>query len=136
MEDVMNKSLLAASAALAITTLFVSGAQAGCGGGGYDYGYSYQSEWHPTRHHVRVARREPVQVAKADDKPANAPVNAVTENSSIATVTAKASESKPTEIVKTAAVNAAKPAVDASTAKVGCMKYFPSVGMTLTVPCE
>jgi hypothetical protein len=125
----MDKSLLAAGAALAITTLFVSGAQAGCGGGGYGYGYSYQSEWHPTRHQVRVAHREPIHVAKADEKPANTPVKAVTENSSIATV----AQNKATQTVKTAA---AEPAIDANTSKVGCMKYFPSVGMTLTVPCE
>ena len=126
----MDKSLLAAGAAFAITTILASGAQAGCGGGGYGYyrEYSYQSEWHPTRHQVRVAHRQPIQAAKADEKPANTPVKAVTENSSIATVV----QNKTTQTVKTAAANV----VDASTTKVGCMKYFPSVGMTLTVPCE
>ena len=83
----------------------------------------------PTRHPVRVAHRQPIQVAKADEKRANTPVKAVTENSSIATV----AENKATQTVKTAA---AEPTIDASTAKVGCMKYFPSVGMTRTVPCE
>jgi hypothetical protein len=132
MEDEMNRSLLAAGAALAITATFASGAQAGCGGGGYGYSrqYSHQSEWRPARRKIHVAQpREPIHVAKADDKPAVAPVKSVaqTENSSIAMVAVKVSENQTTGTLKT---------VDANPAKVGCAKYFPSVGISLTVSCE
>ncbi|HEY7670467.1 MAG TPA: hypothetical protein VH852_07515 [Hyphomicrobium sp.] len=75
-----------------------------------------------------VARAEPEAKTEKVEEPAK------TENSSISTATIAPAEATPaTEPVKTEA----KPEDGNSSAtKLGCKQFFPSVGMTLSVPCE
>ncbi len=152
----MNKSLLAIAAALvAATTMFATAAEAGfrvrLGFGGplpafTAYGNSGSYE-HKSCHKraYRAARRqekEPVRVSKkasstasvaslettAEPTPSKV---AETENSTISVTGAKVAEAQ---------IDATK--TDEPTQKVavakdpGCKKFFPSVGMTLSVPCE
>ena len=154
----MNKQLLAiATALIAATTLFASNADAGFGirigfGGplpsfiahGNDFGRgssgsSYRKrEYRAARHQekppVRVTKKvaETTSIAKADDKPAVAPElsNAQSENSSISVASAEV-VAKTTE-PKTVAIASE----DTSSKSLDCKKFFPSVGMTLSVPCE
>jgi hypothetical protein len=149
----VTKFLTAAAAAfLAIATLLGSSAQAGfnvrlaapagfstlekagCGGGGYRrvYRKRYQSARRSVKRTVQVARKpvaEKVAVAKVEPEAeieTTEPV--VSENSSISTASGKVAEAKPVETAKPEKVAAVK--------EVGCKKFFPSVGMTLTVSCE
>ena len=74
-----------------------------------------------------------VKVAKAvDTAPVDTPKKAETEtdteNSSIATATLEPSTSGDAEKAPAEKAPASK--------SVGCKKFFPTVGMTLTVPCE
>ncbi len=147
----MNKMLIALAAAfLAVTAMFGSSAQAGfnvrlgvpagfsqvhaagCGGG---YFRSYRRRAHhtarrsvkPTIHVARKHAAETVNVAKVEDKPeTTTSAVADTENSSISVTDGKVAEAVTPEPEKKVAV-----AKD-----LGCKKFFPSVGMTLTVPCE
>ncbi len=154
----MNKSLIAlATALIAATTMFASAAQAGFGirlgfGGplpsfvahGNDYGGGSSTSKYRKREY-RAARRQekaPVRVtkkaaetttiAKADDKPAVAPAlsKAESENSSISLASADV-VAKTTEPKTVASVSE-----DTSSKSLDCKKFFPSVGMTLSVPCE
>ena len=82
---------------------------------------------------IEKPRNEPVKVAKADgetQKPAR--VAAESEASSITVASAEVHE------VAAAAAPAAVAAVDTATSSrpTDCKKFFASVGMTLTVPCE
>jgi hypothetical protein len=88
----------------------------------------------------RIVRSEPeskkVKVAKAAD-PApvktDTPEKAETENSTITTATLQPDGNA--DAKETAAPE--KPAAENKANKnVGCKKFFPTVGMTLTVPCE
>ena len=154
----MNKQLLTiATALIAATTLFASNADAGFGirlgfggplpafvahGNGYGGGssdYSYRRrEYHAARHQekapVRVTKKavETPTIAKADDKPIVAPELSKTEseNSSISLASADV-------VAKTTEPNTvATASEDTSSKSSDCKKFFPSVGMTLTVPCE
>lgn len=149
----MTKMLTAAAAAfLAISALVGSGAQAGfnvrlaapagfstlekagCGGGGYRrvHRKRYQSARRSVKRNVQVARKpvaEKVVVAKAEpEAKIETATPVIAENSSISTASGKVAEAKPVEIAKPEKVAAVK--------EVGCKKFFPSVGMTLTVSCE
>jgi hypothetical protein len=68
----------------------------------------------------QVATTEP---AKIEKKPEN------NENSSISVASAKVAEADPAPAVETP-----KEVADAKPA--GCKKFFPAVGMTVSVPCE
>jgi hypothetical protein len=153
----VNKLLIAVAAAfLAVTALFGSGAEAGfnvriaapagfsslhkagCGGGGYYRAYrkrSFQSASRRVKRNVQLANKPeaaPVTVAKAETEAepkteaTTETAVAGTENSSVATGEGKVAEVKTAEPEKKVA--AAK--------EVGCKKFFPSVGMTLSVNCE
>ena len=128
------------------------------------YGNSNAHTSHRTRRVYRAARthekppasvtrksQTDTNVAKIDDK-TETPV-AQNENSSIAeakTVAQNENSSVTVAAVEPAEVNAAEPAQKvepvktaepkkiepAVVQKVDCKKFFPSVGMTLTVPCE
>jgi hypothetical protein len=133
-------------------------------GGGYHGGRHYHRKRYLARRVVKkektyVAKRKtsepkvakapakkPVEVAKADPAP-EADVIADSENSSItsgafeaavidpAVVTAdEAVAVQPTNTAATTVLPAQKPVKAAG--KLDCKKFFPSVGMTLTVPCE
>jgi hypothetical protein len=81
---------------------------------------------------VQVARKpvaEKVAVAKVEPEAeieTTEPV--VSENSSISTASGKVAEAK--------TMATPKPEKIAAVKEVGCKKFFPSVGMTLTVSCE
>jgi hypothetical protein len=149
----MSKLLTVMAATfLALTALLGSGAEAafnlrikspestvtkaGCGGGG-GYARAYRPRYAQSRRAKRsvdVAERKeskPQSVAKAEPvaQPEVAEEAAQSENSSIAESTSpvqKVSEAKP-----------AKPEQKIAAVKEpGCKKFFPSVGMTLSVPCE
>jgi len=150
------KTLIAvATAILAATTLFASAAEAGMRvrlGFGFPIGSftahgnsgGYSSYHRSRRHHyvrrktkqkVKVTREttETKSVAKAEpeEKVENNEV-AESENSSISTASIAPVEKE------TADDNAETKPADApkSATKVDCKKFFPSVGMTLTVPCD
>jgi len=146
----MNKLLIAAAAAFfAVTALFGSGAEAGFNvrlnvpagfstlekagcGGGYFRSYrrhSYRSVRRSVRRKVHVASKpaaSSVNVAKAEAKVETKSAATENENSSISTLDGKVAEVEPAKTEKKVAV-----AKD-----VGCKQFFPSVGMTLTVPCQ
>ena len=140
----MNKSLLAIAATIfALGTMFASAAEAGKLRLGLGFGGPVPFHGHYSNNHRRNEYRKPVRrkvqrraVRKhyAAKKKAPAPVETASyemENSSIATAktnVAKADEVETVETVETAAIDRSD--------KLGCKKFFPSVGMTLTVPCE
>jgi hypothetical protein len=160
-EKAMNKSLIAiASATVALATFASSSAEAGFGihfgfGGGGFHGFHHH--WHPeyivrtpVQPRVYVARKaKPVSVAKEDPVTVAAVHN---ENSSIAVASADIAVDQTTDSVekiivkkdKTAQVSqkpatVAEATVDSETQtgkRLDCKKFFPSVGLTLTVPCE
>jgi len=161
----MNKILLAlATAMLAATTLFASAAQAGglkvrLGFGGplpYFTAHGNSGGYHQPRrrrHHyvrrrvkskVHVTEETPAvktaDVAKVEDASEAQPAKeaAVNENSSISTAALPKAEETTDETAKADIETTATATVDAPNAgkKVDCKKFFPSVGMTLTVPCE
>lgn len=150
----MTRSILAiVSALFAATAFFASAAQAciSCSyvppvvntpvyshGGGYHHSKTrtYRAA---KAHRARKAKRhivesapkaKKVQAAKiaSDTKPAT--TTAVKENSSISIAKTDVAPSD-TDAPETTG------STDADTeAKVSCKKFFPSVGMTLTVPCD
>ena len=144
LEAAMNKSALAiATAIIALPAMLASSADAHgfgmhhCGGfgvpifnsyssdsGSYShrtYNYSHEAR-RPVRETVHVAKKSSeTNVAKADDR-------AESENSSIAVSSNDVADAKTSSApVKTAAVEPAN---------LGCKEFFPSVGMTLSVPCS
>jgi hypothetical protein len=157
----MNKSLIAiASATVALAAFASSSAEAGFGihfsfGGGGFHGFHHH--WHPeyivrtpVQPRVYVARKaKPVSVAKEDPVTVAAVHN---ENSSIAVASADIAEGQTTDSVEKIIVKkdktaqaSQKPATVAEAAadsetqtgkRLDCKKFFPSVGLTLTVPCE
>ena len=154
----MTKSLVAiATATLAAATLLSSAAEAGFRigvgfGGGVppyltDYNKQAASEYKAKKRYRAVRREESTPVRAAKKKSATgasvakaekvekietetAPAKtAETENSSISLEKIDLAEKTTAEPVKTAAA--------APTARqIDCKKFFPSVGLTLTVPCE
>jgi len=152
------KSLIAiATAILAATTLLTSTAEAGFrvrlfgGVPPYltDYNKQAAQQHRRARKHYQAARRHhtaPAHVtkkaARTDDvakveKKTEAPAKvAETENSSISvanSVTTADAKPATAEPVKTAAATPSEPQAER---KIDCKKFFATVGMTLTVPCE
>jgi hypothetical protein len=160
----MNKSLLAiATAILAATTLFASAAEAGfkvrLGFGGplpsftaHGNSGGYHKPRRKRSHIVRRKAKSKVHVtkktstskssdvAKVEDKPEEKPAQkaAVNENSSISTAALPKAEETIDETAKatTETTETATAAAPDATKKLDCKKFFPSVGMTLTVPCQ
>jgi hypothetical protein len=144
----MTRTILAiATAFLAVMTVFASAADAGfkvrLGFGGplpaftahgpsKSYGqkrYSKKRSYRAKRK-ARTAKKR-IAKRKATAKTAKtAPIktDAENENSTISTASLDKNETIETEVI-------AKDEPKA-TRKVGCKKFFPTVGMTLTVPCE
>jgi hypothetical protein len=77
---------------------------------------------------ARLAQAEAAQAEAATVETAAPAEVAVSENSSIATSSNK--------VAAVADTKDEAPEKVASTSDVGCKKFFASVGMTLTVPCE
>jgi hypothetical protein len=152
----MSKTLIAvATAILAATTLFASAAEAGMRvrlGFGFPIGSftahgnsgGYSHHRRARRHHyvrrkakhkVKVTKettaRKSVAKAEPEDKVETDEV-AKSENSSISTASIAPVEKETADAnVETKPAEAPK-----SANKVDCKKFFPSVGMTLTVPCD
>ena len=144
----MTRTILAiATAFLAVMTVFASAADAGfkvrLGFGGplpaftahgpsKSYGqkrYSKKRSYRAKRK-ARTAKKR-IAKRKATAKTAKtAPIktDAENENSTISTASLDKNETIETEVI-------AKDEPKA-TRKVGCKKFFPTVGMTLTVPCK
>jgi hypothetical protein len=156
MEDAMNKLFALTTALIAAVTMFASGAEAGFkirlgfggplpaftaygnSGGSYERNYAPKRRYQAARHHEKAPARvsKKAKIAKAVEAEPQAKVvakAAETENSSIAGAETQVSEVTTPAPVETAraTVNEAEPS-----AKLDCKKFFPSVGMTLTVPCE
>lgn len=155
----MNKSLIALATAAAVIAATMSQAEAGfrigigfgvpIGLGAFSHNHgSYQAPrrvYRAERAPVRARKAQPTAVAKdevekveksiAQNENSSITVAAVnvanTENSSI--TVASTDEAKTVEPVKTAETKKSEPAV---AQKLDCKKFFPSVGLTLTVPCE
>ncbi len=141
----MNKSIFAIAAlVVALPTISASSADAHgfghhCGGFGVAIFNSYSSEPGSYSHRVynyshepRRPVRETVHVAKksSETNVAKADTNdrVESENSSIAVSSNDLAETKTTAApIKTATVEPAN---------LGCKEFFPSVGMTLSVPCQ
>ncbi|MEI9901477.1 MAG: hypothetical protein WDN31_16555 [Hyphomicrobium sp.] len=134
-------------------------------GGGYHSERQYHRKRYIARHSVkkekvqvakRKAKPEPkvAKVEKDDKVIATAPVVepeviADSENSSISTASLEPQTTEPAVIGSEGAkATSVQPAAASSTivkpepkptkaaSKLDCKKFFPSVGMTLTVPCE
>jgi hypothetical protein len=148
----MTRTILAGAAALlAAATLFASAAEA-CISCSYVPPVVHTPVYGAKPYHkprVRTAVRkqraakrrivesaprvETVKTAKiAEPAPEIAPAGtaAVNENSSIAVAKTEAAQ------IETGKPAKSEPAKRTASAKVDCKKFFPSVGMTLTVPCE
>jgi hypothetical protein len=161
----MNKSVIAiASATFALAAFDSSAAQAGFGiHFGFGHHVFLGGGFHHHCHHPAYIVRRPVEprvyatrkarpISVAETEPVTTVATAHNENSSIAVASADVANNEATDsiekiIVKTdkTADAAAKPAKVAEAAvetgsttakRLDCKKFFPSVGMTLTVPCE
>ncbi len=144
----MTRTILAiATAFLAVMTVFASAADAGfkvrLGFGGplpaftahgpsksygqkrYSKKRSYRAKRKARTAKKRIVKRKPT--AKTVE---TAPIktDAENENSTISTASLDKNEA-----IETEAIVKDEPK---ATRKVGCKKFFPTVGMTLTVPCE
>ena len=144
----MTKTIIAiATAILAATTLMTSAAEAGfkvhMGFGGvppyltdYNKEAAYETKKRAQKRAQRAARRHeaPAKVTKKA-APAVAKVEkkvetaAVSENSSISVTEGASKHASAAEPVTTAAADEPARSID-------CKKFFATVGMTLTVPCE
>jgi hypothetical protein len=150
----MTKSIIAiATAILAATTLMTSAAEAGFkghfgfGGGPAPYLTDYNKEaayetrkraekraQRAARRHeapAKITKKSAPAVAKVEDKKVEEKIDtaAVSENSSISVAQAAPKQATAAEPVKTAAADEPARSID-------CKKFFATVGMTLTVPCE
>ena len=149
------------TAILAATTMLASTAEAGMKvrlGFGFPLGSftahgnsggSYHKPRRAKRHYVRRKANDDVKVTKKSTKTKSvakaepqakvesAEETATSENSSISTAAVAPAEAAPAAVETVPETPEAKPAeAGASTNKADCKKFFPSVGMTLTVPCE
>jgi len=152
------KKLIAIIPALIAAATFTTAAEAGfkvrLGFGGplpaftaYSHSSDYGHKVYKRRAHRAALRRQrhaPVQVtekpatetvAKVEDKAQAEPVakQVQSENSSISVAAATVSETKSIEPVKTAAAGTSE---TEAARNIGCKKFFPSVGMTVSVACE
>jgi len=148
----MTKIFAITTALLAAVTMFASGAEAGFkirlgfggplpaftaygnSGGHYAPKRRYQAARHYEKAPVRVTRKAKIAKAVEDEPEAKVVAKAAeTENSSIAAAATQVSAVTTPAPVETAAATLED--VEPG-AKIDCKKFFPSVGMTLTVPCE
>ncbi len=137
----MNK-LIAIVAALATTSsLYVTSAEAGCGGG---YGF-YRSSYRPVAHvsKPRIARKQSSDSVAAVVKPETKQVaetqvekkdETVAVNTAPVTEKAKVADANPADVKPADAKVTEK--VASAAKDVGCKQFFPSAGLTLSVPCN
>jgi len=162
----MNRPLIALAIAVAAFAATVGQAEAGFRigvGFGFPIGAFHHHDSYEAPRHIyraeRVYERAPVRARKVQPKQEiastdDAPV-AQNENSSIAvaaefasvensSITTASEPVKITETKKTAevakAIDPVKPAetkkIQPAVAKLDCKKFFPTAGLTLTVPCD
>jgi len=143
----MTRTFLAIAAALLAATTFFTSAAKACISCEYTppvvntpvYSHSYGATHHTRRRVYRAVRRhiprvreivesepEPKKVEAAKTAPVKKDVES--ENSTISTASAEKGET-----IEAKATQSDEPEVSKA---VGCKKFFASVGMTLTVPCE
>jgi hypothetical protein len=144
----MTRTLLAIAAALFAATTFLAPAAEACisceytpevvNTPVYSHGakrYAKKRVYTAAKKKARPAKKQivetrakvkKVETAKAAIEAAPIEVEAESENSTISTASVDESE-----IVEAKPVEAPKVSKN-----VGCKKFFPTVGMTLTVPCE
>ena len=158
----MTRTILAAvTAFLALTTVFSPAADAGClscehvpvvvrGSLTSDTGSYYKKKRHYRRSIARAkakARARAIAAAKAKAKArAIAAAKAKAKAKALAAAKAAAEQRLDDEnsTISTASLDVSETIDTAETApeepkirtNVGCKKFFPAVGMTLTVPCE
>lgn len=161
----MTRTLLATIAAfLAVTTLFASAADAGyCGGRGYggpcavgpSFGASTKS-YRAKRYYARAIAKAKAKARARAIAAAQAKARAKARARIVAAAKAKAKARAAAKVaaeqrlddedltISTAALNASEIIDTVETApeepklrtNVGCKKFFPTIGMTLSVPCE
>ena len=146
----MTRTILAiATAFLAVMTVFASAADAGfkvrLGFGGplpaftaHGPSKSYGKKRYSKKRSYRAAKKRKARTAKKrivkrkttveTAKTAPIKTDAENENSTISTASLDKNETIETEVTAKD-----EPKVSSN---VGCKKFFPTVGMTLTVPCE
>ena len=147
----MTRTILAiATAFLAVMTVFASAADAGfkvrLGFGGplpaftahgpsKSYGqkrYSKKRSYRAKRK-ARTAKKRIVKRKATVETAKTAPIKTDAENENSTISTASLDKNETIETIETKVIAMDEPK---ATRKVGCKKFFPTVGMTLTVPCE
>jgi hypothetical protein len=146
----MTRTILAiATAFLAVMTVFASAAEAGfqvrLGFGSplpaftaHGPSKSYSAKRHKKKRIYKAAKKRKARPAKKrvvkkkttveTAKTAPVKTEAENENSTISTASLDKNETVETEVTAKDEPKTAR--------NVGCKKFFPTVGMTLTVPCE
>jgi 7-keto-8-aminopelargonate synthetase-like enzyme len=143
----MAKTLLALAAALlAAMTVFTSAAEAclsceyvpevlNSPSKSYNPSKSYKSKRSSKKRTYTRTKKRKARPAKNVDTAKSTPIDVETEdeNSAISAASEEANETVVETAVKTETTPKDKPR---TTKNVGCKKFFPSVGMTLSVTCE
>jgi 7-keto-8-aminopelargonate synthetase-like enzyme len=143
----MAKTLLALAAALlAAMTVFTSAAEAclsceyvpevlNSPSKSYNPSKSYKSKRSSKKRTYTRTKKRKARPAKNVDTAKSTPIDVETEdeNSAISAASEETNETVVETAVKTETTPKDKPR---TTKNVGCKKFFPSVGMTLSVTCE
>jgi hypothetical protein len=143
----MTRTLLATAAALFGTAMLFASAAEACVSCEYTpevvntpvYGYAHgETHYHKKRVYTAVKRAVRRVRDIADSEPEAKPVETAktapvdldvkSENSTISTASVDKSETVASKDAPTDEPKVSK--------AIGCKKFFPTVGMTLTVPCE
>lgn len=140
----MTKTILTLSTALVIAAgMFASAAEAGsCGGGGgyRSYGHSGSYRSSSSASYAKRASK-PKAVASSQIKSgkiAESPVRAAASEAVAAIGTTAAEKATPVAEPAIAALDAAvEPAEETSDARsIGCKRFIPAAGLTISVACE
>jgi hypothetical protein len=137
----MSKLIAIVAALAATSSLYVTSAGAGCGGGNGFYRSSYRSVARVSK--PRIARKQSSNSVAAVVKPEIKQVaetqvekkdETVAVNTTPVTEKAKVADAKPADA--TPADAKAMEKVASAAKDVGCKQFFPSGGLTLSVPCN
>lgn len=137
----MSKLIAIVAALAATSSLYVTSAGAGCGGGYGFYRSSYRSVARVSK--PRIARKQSSNSVAAVVKPEIKQVaetqvekkdETVAVNTTPVTEKAKVADAKPADATPADAKATEK--VASAAKDVGCKQFFPSAGLTLSVPCN
>ena len=92
----------------------------------------YKPSHKPSKNVKKRPAKETETAKSAPEKAAPATKDAVSQNSSISTGATTAAGSTQASAQETAT----KPSSDTETSSVGCKRFIPSIGETVTVPCD